>query len=57
MDGVRKKAEELGMTANPGPEVVGYQDDFFEDVQSRGAEEKFGDSELWNELLTIEAAL
>ena len=46
MDGVRRKAAELGMTADPGPEVVGFQDSVFEDVQPSGAEEDFGDSEL-----------
>ena len=24
MEGVKKKAEELGMTADPGPEITGY---------------------------------
>jgi len=57
MDGVRKKAAELGMAADPGAEIVGFQDTVFEDVQPSGAEEDFGDPELRNQLLAIEQEL
>ena len=33
MSGVLRKVEELGMTAAPGPEIEGYADEGFQDVQ------------------------
>ena len=51
MSGVLKKTAELGMSANPGPPVEGYEEKGFEDVQPEGAEEEFGDADLWYDLL------
>ena len=46
-----KKAKELGMCPEPGPPVEGYVDDLFEDVEPQGAEEEYGDEELWQNLI------
>ena len=54
MSGVKKKAAELGMAANPGPPVEGYEDAEFEDVEPKGAEEEYGDEEFWYDLLRRE---
>jgi len=48
-----KKAKELGMCAEPGPPVEGYVDDLFEDVDPQGAEEEYGDAELWQNLIAF----
>ena len=58
MDGVVKKALELGMTPAPGPEVEGYEDKNFADVLPRGQEEEVVDEELWKDLMAqVEAEL
>ena len=54
MDGVLKKAEELGMDAAPGPAVEGYVEEGFEDVQPLGQEEEYFDEALWNDLVAEE---
>ena len=36
--GVRKAAKRLGMSADPGPEVAGYVNEHFQDVEPSGAE-------------------
>ena len=36
--GVLKKAKDLGMTAEPGPEIEGYEDENFSDQQPVGPE-------------------
>ena len=51
MSGVLKKTAELGMSANPGPPVEGYEENGFEDVQPEGAEKELGDADLWYDLL------
>ena len=35
---VRKAAKRLGMAADPGPEVRGYVDEYFQDVEPSGSE-------------------
>ena len=54
MNGVLRKAEGLGMAAAPGPEVEGYVDEAFQDVEPAGEEEDLGDEKLWNDLLRAE---
>ena len=39
------------MCPEPGPPVEGYVDDLFEDVEPQGAEEEYGDEELWQNLI------
>ena len=36
--GIKKKAKELGITPELGPEIEGYQDDHFQDEVPQGAE-------------------
>ena len=58
MDGVLKKAAELGMTPAPGPEVAGYEDKDFADVLPQGPEEEVVDEELWKDFMAqVEAEL
>ena len=58
MDGVLKKAAELGMTPAPGPEVAGYEDKDFADVLPQGPEEEVVDGELWKDFMPqVEAEL
>ena len=50
MNGVKKAAHRLGMSADPGEPVEGYVPAVFKDVAPRGAEEEYGDRELWQDL-------
>ena len=54
MGGVKKKAEELGMAAAPGPEVQGYVDEAFRDAQPSGEEEVVRDPDLERDLAEAE---
>ena len=54
MEGVKKKAEELGMAADPGPPVAGYVDQQFIDVQAQGQEIDVVDEELGADLEAAE---
>ena len=44
--GIKKKAKELGMTPELGPEIEGYEDDHFQNVKPQGAEVKVDDPEF-----------
>ena len=41
--GIKKKAKELGMTTELGPEIEGYHDDHFQDKKPKGAEVEVDD--------------
>ena len=49
-DGIVSKAQELGMSADPGPEIPGYVETEFEDVQPNGPMVEYRDSELVEDL-------
>ena len=40
------------MCPEPGLPVEGYVDDLFEDAEPQGAEEEYGDEDLWQNLIT-----
>ena len=48
--GVLKKAKELGMTADPGPEIEGYVDEHFQDAVPVGSEVEVDDPEFQEDL-------
>ena len=48
--GVVKKAKELGMTADPGPEIEGYVDEHFQDAAPAGSEVEVDDPEFEQDL-------
>ena len=52
--GVKRKAAELGMTADAGPPVQGYKERCFEDEEPKGDEEESGDEELCRDLMKAE---
>ena len=54
MEGVKKKAEELGMAENPGPPVAGCVDQQFIDVQAQGHKIDVVDDELGADLEAAE---
>ena len=54
MEGVKRKAEELGMCAAPGPAIEGYEDSGFEDVQPSGENKEVFDEALWADLVAAE---
>ena len=55
VDGVKKKAKELGMLVDPGPPVEGYVDNLdFVDAQPQGEEEVFADEDLLADLVASE---
>ena len=51
MEGVKRKPEELGMCAAPGPAIEGYDDSGFEDVQPSGENKEVFDEALWADLV------
>ena len=44
--GIVKKAQKLGMTAEIGPEIEGYVDEHFQDLQPSGEEVEVVDAEF-----------
>ena len=54
MEGVKRKAEELGMCAAPGPAIEGYENSGFEDVQPSGEIKEVFDEALWADLVAAE---
>ena len=52
--GVVKKAQKLGMTADPGPEIEGYEDASFQDVKPSGGEAEIADPEFEQDILDVE---
>ena len=50
-DGVVSKAQELGMSADLGPEIEGFVDEAFEDVQPTGEMVEYRDEELEADLV------